>query len=105
MPLCGSQRNARKVVLPERGDNGDDDDGSDNDADQNPQSSGPRPICQSALMAILGVNADAWKTVSKASESNVLPVHSLTNEGSNNKLDNAAIASLKSFFEGLKEHA
>jgi hypothetical protein len=110
MPFFGSQRNARKFVLPECGD-GDDDDavsedaGSDNDADQNPQSSGPRPICQSALMAILGVNADAWKTVSKASESNILPVHGLTNKDSNNKLDDATIASLKSFFEGLKEHA
>jgi hypothetical protein len=68
IPFFGQGKKSRKFVLPERDFAANDANESDDDEDDN---SLPLPICQSALMMVLGINSDAWRTVSKAADTNI----------------------------------
>jgi hypothetical protein len=103
MPFFGQGKKSRNFVLPERDFAANDANESDDDEDDN--ISLPRPICQSALMMVLGINSDAWRTVSKAADTNVIPQHKLVSKPSNNAMNAETTSSLKKYFEGLKEHA
>jgi hypothetical protein len=56
-------------------------------------------------MMVLGINSDAWRTVSKAADTNIIPQHKLKFNPGNHSMDEATTSSLKKYFEGLKEHA
>jgi hypothetical protein len=98
MPLIGHVNKWQKFVLPEH------------DSSAMPRGIDdtcllPRPICQSALMSVLGIKAYAWRTARRAAESNVMPYHALKVKPSNNLILEDTAGSLTKFFEDLKEHA
>jgi hypothetical protein len=79
MPFIGHVNKLQKFVLPEHDaaamPRGDDD-----------TCSLPRPICQFALMSVLGIKAYAWWMARRAAESNVVPYHALKAKPSNNSI-------------------
>jgi hypothetical protein len=78
--IFGQGKKSRKFVLPER-------DFAANDANESDDDGLPHPICQSALMMVLGINSDAWRTVSKAADTNIIPQHKLKFKPGNHSID------------------
>jgi hypothetical protein len=96
MPFIGRVNKLQTFVLPER-------DASAMPGGNDDTCSLPRPICQSALMSVLGIKAYAWRTARRAAESNVVPYHALKAKPSNNSILEDTAGSLTKLFEDLKE--
>jgi hypothetical protein len=102
--IFGQGKKSQKFVLLERDFAANNANESDDDEDNT--NTIPHPICQSALMImVLRINSNAWRTVSKAAETNIILQHGLKFKPSTHPMTADTTLSLKKYFKGLKDHA